>query len=160
MQDWLAAEMRPRAKSRYHAAREPEIAEGNMPDILVSAIGAQVEVAVEAKHAGKGWSTAQLEDSMCRQLAEDYLRPATRRHGVFVVTNHRMRGWTHPATRKRMTFVEMIAYLNSVAAKLTTNSVGQIAVTAIGIDAMKKRRKRARGKSKELPRRRSGGKRR
>jgi hypothetical protein len=123
-----------------------------MPDILVSAVGAQVEVAVEAKHGGKGWSTAQLEASLRQQLAEDYLRPATRRHGVFVVTNHKTRGWRHPATRARLTFVEMIAYLNTVAAKLTTNSVGAIAVAAIGIDAVKKRRKRARGKAKEFPR--------
>jgi hypothetical protein len=41
----------------------------------------------------------------------------------------------------------MIAYLNGVAAKLTTNSVGQIAVTVIGIDTMKKPRKRAREKA-------------
>ena len=79
------------------------------------------------------------------------MRPATRRHGVFVVTSHRKRGWTHPATRKRLTFVEMIAYLNSVAATLTTNSVGEIAVTVIGIDAVKKLRKRAGDKSKKTP---------
>ena len=66
---------------------------------------------------------------------------------MFVVTNHRKRGWTHPATHKRLTFAEMIAYLNGVAAKLTTNSVGEIAVTVIGIDTMKKPRKRAREKA-------------
>jgi hypothetical protein len=144
VQDWLAAEMKHRAKGRYHAAREPEVAEGNMPDVLVSAIGAEVEVAVEVKHGGKQWSTKQLEDALRRQLAEDYLRPATRRHGVFVVTNHKARGWTHPGNGKRMSFVEMVAHLNTVAATLTSNSVGEIAVTAIGIDAVAKPRKRAR----------------
>jgi hypothetical protein len=85
------------------------------------------------------------------QLAEDYLRPATRRHGVFVVTNHRRRGWTHPATRKRLTFAQMIAYLNGVAAGIKRNAVGDVAVTVIGIDAVKKRRTRARGDRQKTP---------
>ena len=57
VQNWLAAEMRHRAKGRYHTARETEVAEANMPDIINAAVGAQVEVAVEAKHGGKNWST-------------------------------------------------------------------------------------------------------
>jgi hypothetical protein len=146
VQNWLAAEMKHRAKGRYHATREPEIAEGNMPDILVSAVGAQTEVAVEAKHGGKQWSSKALEDSLRRQLAEDYLRPATRRHGVFVITNHRKRGWSHPKTGKRLSFAEMIAYLDDVAATINANAVGEIEVTVIGIDAVAKPRKRARTK--------------
>jgi hypothetical protein len=143
VQQWLAAEMKLRARGRYHASRESEVAEGNMPDILVSAIGAVVEAAVEAKHGGKGWSTKALEDSLRAQLAEDYLRPAARRHGVLVVTNHKKRGWQHPKTRKPMTFPEMIAYLNDVAVTLRKNKTGQIAVAVIGIDAVKKPRTRA-----------------
>jgi hypothetical protein len=152
VQQWLAVEIKHRAKGRYHASRESEVAEGNMPDVLVSAVGALVEVAVEAKHGGKEWSTKELEQSLRSQLVEDYLRPATRRHGVFVITNHRNRGWKHPVTRKRLTFVEMIAYLNGVADKLKTNSVGEIAVTVIGIDAVKKRRKRAGDTAEKFPR--------
>jgi hypothetical protein len=148
LQEWLATEINHRAKGRYHASRrESEVAEGNMPDVLISAVGALAEVAVEVKHGGKKWSTKQLEESLRYQLAEDYLRPATRKHGVLVVTNHKKRGWTHPATRKRLTFVQMIAYLNSVATGLKRNSVGDIAVTVVGIDAAKKPRSRARGNS-------------
>jgi hypothetical protein len=155
VQEWLATEIRQRSKGRYHATRESEIAEGNMPDMLVSAIGIVAEVAVEAKHGGKDWSTKKLEDSLRRQLAEDYLRPATRRHGVFVVTNHGRRGWTNPATRRRLTFVEMIAYLNGVAATLTRNSTGDIAVTVIGIDAVKPPRTRTRDTSGNKPKKRA-----
>ena len=155
VQEWLAAEINHRAKGRYHASRESEVAEGNMPDVLISAVGALVQVAVEAKHGGKEWSTKQLEESLRNQLAEDYLRPATRRHGVFVVTNHRKRGWADPMTRKRLTFVELIAYLNGVAAGLKRNSVGDIAVTVIGVDAVKRRRSRARGDRKRAPSRKN-----
>ncbi|MES2196164.1 MAG: hypothetical protein V4517_17235 [Pseudomonadota bacterium] len=142
VQQWLAGELKQRARGRYHASRESEVAEGNMPDVLVSAIAALVEVAVEAKHGGKGWSTKALEDSLRTQLAEDYLRPAARRHGVLVVTNHKRRGWQHPKTRKPMAFIGMIAYLNDVAATLRKNRTGEIAVSVIGIDAVKKPRTR------------------
>jgi hypothetical protein len=47
---------------------------------------------------------------------------------------------------ERLTFAQMIAYLNGVAAGLKRNSVGDIAVTVIGIDAVKKSRSRARAK--------------
>lgn len=153
VQEWLAAELKHRAKNRYHVSRESEVAEGNMPDILVSGVGALVEVAVEAKHGGKEWSTNALEQSLRTQLAEDYLRPMTRRHGVFVVTNHRKRGWMHPTTGRRLPFAEMINYLNGVATTLKRNSAGGIAVTVIGIDAVKKPRKRAGGVANR-PRRR------
>jgi hypothetical protein len=157
VQEWLATEIKHRAKGRYHASRETEIAEGNMPDVLISAIGALVEVAVEVKHGGMGWSTRDLEGSLRGQLAEDYLRPATRRHGVFVVTNHKQRGWAHPVTRKRLTFAEMITYLNGVASTLKRNSVGDIAATVIGIDAVKKPRKRTRDRASSKPVRKPAG---
>ncbi len=91
VQEYLHEQFRLRAKDRYHVAREAEIAEGNMPDILLSAVGAPFAVAVEVKHGGKGWSTNELEASLRTQLAEDYLRPSERRHGIFVVSNHKSR---------------------------------------------------------------------
>ncbi len=143
VQNWLAEQLRQRAKGRFHATREPEIAEGNMPDILVSAVAAEVEVAIEAKHGGKGWSTKALEDALRGQLAEDYLRPINRRHGIFVITNHRRRTWTHPRTGKRFNFSELIAYLNGVASKITSNAAGDVSVTVIGIDALPRQRRRS-----------------
>ncbi len=137
-----------RARGRYHAS--PKSPKATCPTFWVSAIGAAAEVAVEVKHGGKNWSTAQLEGSLRHQLAEDYLRPATRRHGIFVVTNHKKRSWTHPATRKRLNFAEMIAYLNGVAVAFKRNSAGDIAVTVIGIDAVKKARRREHRNRKKL----------
>ena len=143
VQHWLADQMKQRANGRYHATREPEVAEGNMPDVLVSAVGAPVEVAVEAKHGDKGWSTNTLENSLRGQLAEDYLRPGKRRHGIFVVTNHSKRRWTDPNTGKRLNFTDMIAYLNRIAGGLTRNGLGEIEVVVIGLDATRKQRRRS-----------------
>jgi hypothetical protein len=143
VQNWLAEQLRLRANDRYHAGRETQIAEGNMPDILVSATSAAVQVAIEAKHGGKNWSTQALEHALRHQLAEDYLRPANRRHGIFVVTNHRHRGWTHPRTGQRFNFSEMVAYLNGVASGITSNAVGEVCVTVIGINALPRQRRRS-----------------
>jgi hypothetical protein len=142
VQNWLDEQLRLRAKDRFHVSREPEVAEGNVPDIVMSAASAPVEVAIEVKHGGKKWSTQTLESALRNQLAEDYLRPANRRHGIFVVTNHRRRGWTHPHSGQRFTFSEMITYLNEVAARITSNAAGEIAVAVVGIDALPRPRRR------------------
>lgn len=126
--------LRLRARGRYHVHRESEIALGDMPDILASAVGAPVEVAIELKHGGKNWTAAQLDEALHQQLAEDYLKPGNRRHGIFIVTNHRMRRWRHPATRQWMVFAELTAWLSQTAASLIENSTGAISVHVRGID--------------------------
>jgi hypothetical protein len=143
VQEYLAEQFRLRARDRYHTARESEIAEGNMPDIIIAAVGAPVEVAIEGKHGGKGWSTNSLEDALRKQLSEDYLRPENRRHGLLVISNHKRRGWLHPVSKKNINFTEMIAYLQGVAATIVSNSVGGISVTVVGIDALPRQRKRS-----------------
>ena len=142
VQNYLAEQLRLRATGRFHATREGEVAEGNKPDILIASTEAPVEVALEAKHGGKQWSTKSLEAALRTQLAEDYLRPANRRHGLFVVTNHRPRGWTHPKSGKHLNFTEMIAYLATIAETLTKNAVGEIQVSVVGIDALPRERRR------------------
>jgi hypothetical protein len=147
VQNYLAEQLRLRAKGRYHTARESEVAERNKPDIVVSATQGTVEAAIEAKHGGKKWSTATLEAALKDQLANDYLRPGQRRHGILVVTNHKQRGWTHPATGKHLSFAEMIAYLNRAAEKIQRNAVGDVSVSVIGIDALPRARTRRLGQT-------------
>ena len=45
-------------------------------------------------------AATQLEQALRSQLAVNYLKPATRRHGILVVTHHRDRQWLDPATAK------------------------------------------------------------
>jgi hypothetical protein len=117
--------LRLRAQGPFHATRAREVAEGNKPDILISSTEASVEVEPEAKHGGKQWSTKSLEAALRTQLADDYLRPAKRSHGPFVVTNHRPRGWTHSKNGKRLSFNEMITYLVAIAETLIKSAVGE-----------------------------------
>jgi hypothetical protein len=135
VQNWLAEQLRLRASGRYHVIRENEVAGGNLPDITVTSATGLYEVAIEAKHGGKGWTVARLEAALRQQLAEDYLRPENRRHGILVVTHHGNRAWQHPSTGKPMTFTGLIEHLVRIAGTLKRNSAGVIQVEAKGIDA-------------------------
>jgi hypothetical protein len=142
VQKYLAEQLELTALGRYHTVREPEIAESNKPDILLSSAHSIDEVAIEVKYGDKGWRAVTLEHALTAQLAEDYLRPANRRHGLLVVTSHSSKRWRHPATGAMLSFNEMIAYLNSVASKLKRNAVGEVTVAVIGIDALPRMRTR------------------
>jgi hypothetical protein len=142
VQEYLTEQLALAAQGRHHAGRETQIAEGNMPDILISSAHSIGEVAIEAKYGDKGWSILTLEHALSAQLAEDYLRPANRRHGLLVVTNHSRKRWKHPATGKMLVFREMIAHLDAVALKLRRNAVGEVTVAVIGIDALPRKRTR------------------
>jgi hypothetical protein len=143
VQHYLAEQLRLRAKGRCHIPREAEVAEANKPDIILMGTSNSFQVAIEAKHGGKNWSTATLEHALREQLAEDYLRPANRRNGILVVTNHRKRGWKHPVTRASLSFADMIDYLNGVATAIKRNSVGDVSVCVVGIDALPRVRRRS-----------------
>ncbi|QND73653.1 hypothetical protein [Tardiphaga robiniae] len=137
VQNWLGEQMMLRAKGRFHTYREAEVAGGNMPDIVVASTTAPVEVAIEIKHGGMGWTARQLDDALRSQLAQDYLKPPSRRHGVLVITHHRDRRWYAIDTTTRITFTELISWLQSIAATLHDNDVGAIEVACVGLNAWK-----------------------
>lgn len=89
VQHWLYEQLGWRANGRYHVHREPEVAEKNEPDIIISAVGAPIELAIEVKHGGKdSWSVRKLKVPLSEQLVGDYLRTAARRCGILVITHH------------------------------------------------------------------------
>ena len=88
------------------------------------------------KHDDKGWTLSALRHALRVQLAEQYLLPANRRHGVLVITNHRdAKFWRDMEEKVRVGFDEVIALLQAEAASIATNSSGPIKVEARGIDA-------------------------
>jgi hypothetical protein len=137
VQPWLAEQMLARAKGRFHILREGEIALGDKPDIIVASTASQCQVAVEVKHGGKGWTGADLEDALRVQLAEDYLKPEYRRHGVLVVTHHRDRRWHRTNENKKIEFSDLIEWLSGIAATIKQNAAGRIAVECVGLNAWK-----------------------
>jgi hypothetical protein len=135
VQNWLAEQLRLRSKGRYHVHREPEVAEKNEPDIVVSAVGAPLELAIEVKHGGKPWTVADLEQALSQQLATDYLRTQARRSGILVITHHGRRTWRAPEYGTRLSFGPLISRLKRLAETVTSNPTGSIKVQVVGIDA-------------------------
>jgi len=136
VQQWLAEQFRLRAKGRFHVHREVEVANRKEPDIVLASTAAAVEVAIEVKHGGKGWTLRTLEDALGRQLVGDYLRPATRRHGVLVITRHSMRKWQEPDSNRDLDFEQLLDRLRRITETIRQNETGPINVQVIGLDAV------------------------
>jgi hypothetical protein len=137
VQHWLVEQMNARARGRFHAFREAEVAIRDKPDVIIASTSAPCEVAIEVKHGGKGWTARDLETALRTQLSEDYLKPESRRHGVLVITHHRDRRWLRISDSKPISFSDLIAWLSGIAATLTENAVGPIMVKCVGINAWK-----------------------
>jgi hypothetical protein len=135
VQNWLAEQMNLRSQGRFHAHREAQVARRDKPDIIVSSTAAPVEIAVEVKHTGMDWTVRDLEKALTKQLAEDYLKPATRRHGVLVLSYHGRRSWRDPDTRSSLTFQNLIDRLQTLASRMMNNKLGPIEVRVFGINA-------------------------
>ena len=125
-----------RSRGRYQVYREVQVAKGDKPDLIVSSAEANCEVAIEIKNANMGWSFTELEKALRQQLAEDYLKPPTRRHGVLLVSYHQQRLWQDRETRKKdVTFARVIQHLEVIAAQIFRNTSGPIEVRCMGLDA-------------------------
>jgi hypothetical protein len=131
--NYLVEQMNFRSRGRFHAFREAQIARKNRPDIIIASTAAQCEVGMEVKHGGKTWTLPQLDTALRKQLANSYLNPATRRHGVFVITNHGPRRWR--SGKALITFKELIERLSKIARNLHENDSGPIQVRCFGVDA-------------------------
>jgi hypothetical protein len=135
VQNWIVEQINHRSRGRLHAHRETQVALGDKPDVIVASTAAPCEVAVEIKHGGMGWTARQLERALRSQLAVDYLKPAHRRHGAFVVTHHGARTWRHTDTGEPMTFDVLMQWLSGIAETLIENPNGAIEIRCQGIDA-------------------------
>lgn len=138
VRNWIVEQMNFRSRGRFHAYREAQVANKDRPDIIIASTAAPCEVGMEVKHGGKKWTRAQLENALRVQLANDYLKPASRRHGVFVMTNHGVRRWRDAGTKQAMDFGKLMDWLTAIAAKIATNDSGPIQVRCFGVDAVGK----------------------
>lgn len=132
VQLWLAEQLTLRSRGRYHTVREPIVAQKKEPDINLASTTCAYEVAIEVKHGGKLWSGQQLRDALRNQLCGQYLKPANRRHGFLVITNHQAgKRWERPDTGEKVLFPELITWLKEGATSL--GDVGHL-VDVVGLD--------------------------
>ncbi|MCK4838963.1 MAG: hypothetical protein KAS94_09160, partial [Desulfobulbaceae bacterium] len=72
-----------------------------------------------------------------RQLARDYLRGSTRRHGILFMTDHGRRQWRDPLKQGPLSFAKLFAWLSGTADSTTRNSTGKVEVAVFGINVTK-----------------------
>lgn len=136
VQQWLGSSLQAMGGGRLLCHQEARVAGAKRPDITVTATSAPVEVAIEVKHGEKGWTIPELRHALRIQLAEQYLQPGNRRHGILVITNHRAaKFWRDPDGKRKVGFDAVIAALSGEAATILANSSGAITVAVRGIDA-------------------------
>lgn len=133
VQQWLTERLNERARGRFVAHREVEVADRNEPDIIVTSTSSTAQLAIEIKNANMGWTVADLERALQVQLVRDYLLAADRRHGILVVSLHKPRNWR--VCRLTWDFARVIKHLQVLAIGIRSNESGPVQVSAISLDA-------------------------
>jgi hypothetical protein len=133
VQQWLTERLNERARGRYAAHREPEVADLNEPDIIVTSTSSAVQLAIEIKNGNMDWSVAKLERALKSQLAHDYLLASDRRHGILLVSLHTPRTWR--VAGQTWDFARVISHLHNLARGIHSNESGPVQVSAFGLNA-------------------------
>ena len=94
MRNFLARELRSRARGRYDVPQESELADGKRPDLCFHGNGFDAPVPAELKLAER-WTGPKLVERLENQLCGEYLRDPRSRRGLFVlVHNGTEKAWT------------------------------------------------------------------
>jgi hypothetical protein len=133
VQQWITERLNERARGRYAAHREPEVADLNEPDIIITSTSSSAQLAIEVKNGNMGWSVAKLEHALKSQLARDYLLASERRHGVLLVSLHKPRTWR--VASQTWDFARVISHLQDLASGIRSNESGPVQVSIFGLNA-------------------------
>lgn len=136
MQRTLSWRIEVRAKGAYRVVREDEVADAKQPDIRLAAGGGiDQKVVLEVKIADNGWSLADLEDALRKQLVGQYLQHANCRGGCLLLTYHgRKQYWVHADSKKRLAFSDVVGILREKARSLEQEHQHRIRVEVFGLD--------------------------
>jgi hypothetical protein len=88
---------------------------------------------IEVKQADS-WTVNELVHALENQLAEDYLKTTTRRHGILYMSNHGRKGWKHTESGAEIKFADLVEFLSQKATDKTNNSSGPIQLAVMGLD--------------------------
>ena len=134
MQRTLAGRLEEKANGAYSVAREEEVADGKKTDIRLSTVNGDQKAVVEVKIADNRCSLAEHEQALRNQLVGQYLRDANCKAGCLLLTCHDAeKYWIHPDTGSRLSFAEIIAFLNEKATALEEEKLHDIRVAVFGL---------------------------
>jgi hypothetical protein len=143
VQKWIADRLQLLQGRSYSVERESDVVDEKEPDIRLRAKASDAILAIEIKVA-ESWTLQELEDALVTQLCGRYLRAREARYGVLVLVHQqpRSRGWRDPQTGAMISFTEVVAHLQRIAAAIagTTAEAPQpvIAVLDVSTIDMKK----------------------
>lgn len=136
MQRTLSWRLREKANNAYRVMREEEVADAKEPDIRLATVGGDDEkVVLEVKIADNGWSLADLEEALRKQLVGQYLRHERCACGCLLLTYHgRKRYWVHPDSKRRLEFGDVVSILGDKARAIEREQRDRVRVEVLGLD--------------------------
>jgi hypothetical protein len=131
-QKLLASELNHHARARYSVTVESHTAEAKRRDILCSKD--EWRASIELKMSER-WTLADYLVALERQLVGQYMRHRKATNGFLVlVLQTKGREWTDPATKKKVSFQQVLAILSAKAQELEAQDRKRY-LRVIGIDA-------------------------
>ncbi len=123
VQNWMAERLRLMQGRAYSVEREVQVAKKKEPDIRLRARATDASVAIEIKNS-ESWSIRDLVHALGNQLCGSYLRDRNHRHGILLIVHrkNRARGWRAPDGNGFWSFDQVVAHLQSLAARIAGES--------------------------------------
>ncbi|AMA59430.1 hypothetical protein [Bradyrhizobium sp. CCGE-LA001] len=137
MRNYLAHELREKARGRYTITQEEELADSKRPDVRFHGAGFDASVPSELKLAER-WTGPQLFERLEGQLSGDYLRDNRSARGIFLLVNRtKGRRWQLPSG-ERVDFDELLQSLRNHWNSITGEHPRVEDITVVGIDLSKR----------------------
>ncbi|MEE9367390.1 MAG: hypothetical protein V3V05_00850 [Pontiella sp.] len=103
-------------------------------DIRIHGVGFDAPVPIQLKIANNNWSGAKLRERLENQLVGQYLRDQRSRLGIFLLVNTGQKRWEHPETGNKMSFHELLDWLQVEGTIIVERNQQVDCVEIIGID--------------------------
>jgi hypothetical protein len=135
MQATLARRLDSMARGAYQVTREEELADAKRTDIRLLALLGDHRAAIELKIADERWSVRDFEHALRHQVVGQYLRHPRGRAGCLLLTyNGEKPYWQHPETRARLSFRDLVDYLEGVAKEIEAEARHPLRLGVFGLD--------------------------
>lgn len=137
MRNFLAHELREKARGRYTITQEEELADAKRPDLRFHGAGFDAPVPAELKLAER-WTGPHLFERLEVQLSGDYLRDNRSARGIFVLVNRtKGRRWQLPSG-ELVDFFQLLAALQNHWTSISDRHPHVEDLTVMGIDLSKR----------------------
>jgi hypothetical protein len=137
MRNFLAHQLREKARGRYTITQEEEFADDKRPDLRFHGAGFDAPVPAELKLANK-WTGPKLFERLENQLSGDYLRDNRSGRGIFALVNLASDARWRPPSGDLVDFDGLLEAVENHWKSIGHNHPHVEDITVIGIDLTKR----------------------